>query len=98
MLTTALSAPAAAAEDRSRRRPRLPARIAALGPAGAALAVLLAGGLGLRIVAVLSWWPANPILADSWDYAYYASSNPLADPQHPAGYSSFLAVVGVFTR
>jgi 4-amino-4-deoxy-L-arabinose transferase-like glycosyltransferase len=98
MLTAALSLPAADVENGSRRRLRLPDRMSALGPAGAVLAVLVAGGVGLRIVAVLSWWPANPTLADSWDYAYYASSNPLADPQHPAGYSSFLAVVGVFTR
>lgn len=63
-----------------------------------ALAALLLAGIALRLVAIVSWWPVGTTLADSWPYAAYAGTNPLADPQHPAGYSSFLAVIGLFTR
>lgn len=52
----------------------------------AALGTLVLAGIALRLVAIISWWPVSPTLADSWPYAVYAGTNPLADPQHPAGY------------
>jgi 4-amino-4-deoxy-L-arabinose transferase-like glycosyltransferase len=54
--------------------------------------------MALRIAAAASAWPVTTTLADSGAYARYAMTNPLADPQHPAGYSALLAVVGVFSR
>jgi 4-amino-4-deoxy-L-arabinose transferase-like glycosyltransferase len=60
------------------------------------LAGLLLAGAGLRIVAAASWWPVATTLADAAPYTYYAEHNPLANPQHPAGYPVllwFLALV-----
>ena len=37
-------------------------------------------------------------LADAWPYAYYAETNPLDNPQHPAGYSAILAAFGAVSR
>lgn len=68
------------------------------GRAGWALAVLLVLGVGLRLVAVASWWPVTTTLADSYPYAVYAGSGPFDNPQHPAGYSLILAVLGAPTR
>ncbi|MBV9466553.1 MAG: glycosyltransferase family 39 protein [Solirubrobacterales bacterium] len=62
------------------------------------LVALVLGGIALRLVAILSWWPVGTTNADSWPYSVYAGTNPLADPQHPAGYSTFLALVGFVTR
>ncbi|MBV9466554.1 MAG: glycosyltransferase family 39 protein [Solirubrobacterales bacterium] len=66
--------------------------------ANAVLGVLVVGGLGLRLVAIISWWPVGTTLADSWPYAVYAGTNPLNDPQHPGGYSTLLAIIGFVTR
>ena len=52
----------------------------------------------LRIAACLAWWPTIPTFADAWPYAAYAAHRPFSDPQHPAGYSLFLAFVGLFSR
>jgi hypothetical protein len=60
--------------------------------------ILVIAGLAVRLVATVSWWPTSPALADSWPYAYYAGHGVLSDPQHPAGYAIFLALIGVFTR
>jgi 4-amino-4-deoxy-L-arabinose transferase-like glycosyltransferase len=49
-------------------------------------------------VAIASWWPAVTILNDSGPYAYYAAHNPLADPNHPAGYMFILEFLGLFSR
>ena len=68
------------------------------GPAYWVLAVLLVVGVAIRIVAVTSWWPAITTLADSWPYAAYANGDPLADPQHPAGYPAMLAVIGFVSQ
>ena len=59
---------------------------------------LVAAGIVLRVVASLAYWPTIPSNADSWPYAYYAGHDIFGDPQHPAGYSLFLAIVGLFTR
>ncbi len=67
-------------------------------PAKIVLVALVIAGLILRAVAAASWWPTNPNLADSWPYAYFAGHNLLGDPQHPAGYSLFLAAIGLLTR
>lgn len=62
---------------------------------GAGLAV----GLALRVTVLAAWWPIGTTLGDSGPYAYFASGvNPLTNPQHPPGYSLFLALVGVATR
>lgn len=74
---------------------------AALGrfsPAQWVLAGLLAAGTALRIVALASYWPVVTNLSDSTAYARFAQSDVLANPQHPAGYSTFLAVLGWVTH
>ncbi len=63
-----------------------------------ALAGLVLIGIVLRLIASAAVWPTVPSLADSWPYAYYAGTETLADPQHPAGYSVFLAIAGIFTH
>jgi Dolichyl-phosphate-mannose-protein mannosyltransferase len=68
------------------------------GPVWYALAALVVAGIALRVVAAFGWWPIAPTLADSWPYASYAGRDPFIDPQHPAGYSLFLALGGVLTR
>lgn len=62
------------------------------------LVAIVGAGCALRVLAMLSWWPATTNLADSFPYAEYAARNPLDNPQHPAGYSSLLAVAGLFSR
>ncbi len=62
------------------------------------LAVLILVGVTLRIVALASWWPAATLFTDSYAYTKYAASNPLASPQHPAGYPALLAFIGFFSR
>jgi 4-amino-4-deoxy-L-arabinose transferase-like glycosyltransferase len=59
------------------------------------LAGLVAAGIALRLVAILSWWPTTPTLDDG--YQLYAS-NPFEDPQHPAGYGLLLGALGSLTR
>ena len=61
------------------------------------VALMVFGAL-LRIAACLAWWPMIPTFADSWAYAASAAHHPFSDPQHPAGYSLFLAFVGLFSR
>ena len=64
-----------------------------------ALVTCLAVGVGLRVVAAAAWWPIGTSLHDAGPYAYYASGvGPLTDPQHPPGYSVFLAAIGAVTR
>lgn len=55
-------------------------------------------GVVLRLLASAAAWPTLPSLADSWPYAYYAGTETLADPQHPAGYSLFLGAIGFVTH
>ncbi len=62
------------------------------------LALLVATGVALRVVAAVAWWPIITSLADSWPYANHAAADPFADPQHPAGYSLVLALGGLLTR
>jgi len=68
------------------------------GAAGKLLWVFIAAGIALRIVAGVSWWPAVTTLNDSVSYAFYAAHNPLADPNHPAGYMFILEFLGLFSR
>ncbi len=68
------------------------------GPAGWVLLALLLSGVFVRGYASFAWSPTVDWLSDSGFYALYASGNPLESPQHPAGYSAFLAITGVFTR
>lgn len=74
------------------------ARLRHLDAAGWALATLLAAGVALRIVAAAASWPVTTTLADAGPYSYYATTNPLTDPAHMAGYSSLLAIAGLFSR
>jgi len=69
-----------------------------LSPAQWVLAALLAAGAALRIVALASYWPVVTNLADSVLYAEYAQKDVVGDPQHPAGYSTFLAALGLVTH
>jgi 4-amino-4-deoxy-L-arabinose transferase-like glycosyltransferase len=66
------------------------------GPPGYVLAGLLLAGVGLRLVAVISWWPTASTLDDG--YQLFAETNPFEDPQHPAGYALILAALGAVTR
>ncbi len=68
------------------------------GPAGWVLLALLISGIFVRAYAAHAWSPTVHSLADSWAYAGFANANPLDSPQHPAGYSTFLKLVGVFSR
>jgi len=63
-----------------------------------ALALLVLAGVVLRVLASESGWPVLPVLGDSWPYAAYAEGDPFANPQHPPGYSLFLALIGIVTR
>lgn len=63
-----------------------------------ALGALVLAGIALRVLASAAGWPTLPTLADSWPYAYYASTDSFANPQHPPGYSLFLALVGLVTH
>jgi Dolichyl-phosphate-mannose-protein mannosyltransferase len=93
--TTASRAPATSSASRAAV---LWSRGRAAGPAYWVLGVLVALGGALRIVASVSWWPAVTTLADSWPYAAYADADVLGDPQHPAGYPAWLALIGLVTR
>ena len=80
---------------------RVKDRVVTFFPSGAAgwvLAALLVAGVALRIVAAASWWPATTTLSDAIPFAAFADGNPLANPQHPPGYSLFLAGIGTLTR
>lgn len=66
------------------------------GAPGYVLAALLVVGVGLRLLAIASWWPTASTLDDG--YQLYAGSNPFEDPQHPAGYSLIIAALGAVTR
>lgn len=63
-----------------------------------ALLALILGGIGLRLLALISWWPVTTTLSDAWPYSYYAGTDPFDNPQHPPGYSALLALLGIFTR
>src|SRR5919198_1854571 len=65
------------------------------GAPGYALLGLLLAGVALRLIAILSWWPATA-LDDS--YERFADSNPFANPLHPAGYPLILGALGAMTR
>jgi len=65
---------------------------------GYVLLALLLLGVGLRLVAVIGWWPVTTTLIDAWPYSTYAEKNPFENPQHPAGYSLILAALGALTR
>jgi 4-amino-4-deoxy-L-arabinose transferase-like glycosyltransferase len=74
------------------------ARLRHVHPATLVLAALVVAGVALRVLGATASWPVSTTLADAGSYAAYATANPMEDPLHTAGYSSFLAVVGVFTR
>jgi hypothetical protein len=59
---------------------------------------LVIAAVTVRAIAVVSWWPTTTSFADSGAYAVYAEGNGLDNPQHPAGYSWLLAILGVITR
>lgn len=61
------------------------------------LGLVVVGGL-VRATACLALWPTATTLSDAGAYAADAAANPLADPQHPAGYGAFLALLGTVTR
>jgi 4-amino-4-deoxy-L-arabinose transferase-like glycosyltransferase len=61
-----------------------------------ALLVLVAAGIALRALTIVSWWPTTTTLDDG--YQLYARSNPFADPQHPAGYGLLVAALGAVSR
>jgi hypothetical protein len=63
-----------------------------------ALGALLLAGIALRVLASEAAWPALPTLADSWPYSYFAATDPFSNPQHPPGYSLFLALIGLVTH
>ena len=67
-------------------------------PAEWLLLAIVCAGVVLRVLAMLAWSPATTNLADSFPYAEYAARNPLDNPQHPAGYSSLLALIGVLSH
>ena len=69
-----------------------------LGVPGWILVGFVVAGGAVRAVACLALWPAATTLSDAATYAVDAASNPMADPQHPAGYPALLALIGVFTR
>ena len=86
-----MDAPISAARTRlGRLRPNEPAEWLLL--------AIVSAGVVLRVLAMLAWSPATTNLADSFPYAEYAARNPLDNPQHPAGYSSLLALVGVLSH
>ena len=58
---------------------------------GRVLLVILALGIGLRLIAITSLWPTTNTLDDG--YQLYAS-NPFEDPLHPAGYGLIVAALG----
>jgi hypothetical protein len=62
------------------------------------LVLLVLAGAVLRFFASEAGWPVLPVLGDSWPYAAYAEGDPLGNPQHPPGYSLFLALIGIATR
>ncbi len=62
------------------------------------LLALVVGGVGLRLLSMISWFPVTTTLSDAWPYSYYAGTDPFSNPQHPAGYSALLALLGIFTR
>jgi 4-amino-4-deoxy-L-arabinose transferase-like glycosyltransferase len=68
------------------------------GPPGWILLGLLVVGLVVRGFAAYAWSPTVHSLADSSAYAGFAETNPLDNPQHPGGYSAFLALVGLISR
>jgi hypothetical protein len=84
----------------SRRWRSLPAWAGWRSPSWAlyALGALMLAGIVLRVVASEAAWPTLPTLADSWPYSYYAHTDPFANPQHPPGYSLFLALIGLVTH
>jgi len=52
-------------------------------------------GAALRVLAIISWWPATMTLGDNYE-AY--TSNPFENPVHPGGYSLIMAALGLVTR
>lgn len=63
-----------------------------------ALIALILGGVALRVVACVAVWPVGLGLWDSGVYAQAAARSPLWDVHAPAGYSAFLAAVGLLTH
>jgi hypothetical protein len=65
------------------------------GTAGYALLALLALGVALRLVAVVSWWPVATTLSDGYETF---ATRPFENILHPAGYSLIIGAVGLVTR
>jgi Dolichyl-phosphate-mannose-protein mannosyltransferase len=65
------------------------------GAPGYALLALLVGGVALRLIASLSWWPVATTISDG--YERFAGSNPFENAVHPAGYSLILGALGTVT-
>jgi 4-amino-4-deoxy-L-arabinose transferase-like glycosyltransferase len=62
------------------------------------LAALVSAGITLRVIALASYWPVVTNLSDSTVYAEYAQRDIVGNPQHPAGYSTFLAIIGLISH
>ena len=65
------------------------------GAPGYVLTALLAVGILLRLIAIVSWWPTMTTIDDG--YQLFAG-NPFHDPQHPAGYGLLIGALGHLTR
>ena len=59
---------------------------------------LIAAGAAIRGIACVALWPVAMTLSDSGNYAVHAAGGLFTDPQHPAGYSALLALLGHLTR
>ncbi len=88
----------AAARDGSVGRSRVPAVLRRLSPAEWVLAGLVLAGTVLRAIAMASYWPVVTNMSDSIVYSEYARNDVVGNPQHPAGYSMFLAILGFITH
>jgi 4-amino-4-deoxy-L-arabinose transferase-like glycosyltransferase len=65
------------------------------GAPGYTLLGLLLAGAALRLIAIVSWWPAVTTLDDGYERF---TSNPFENLLHPAGYSLIVGALGLVTR
>ena len=83
------------AKTRAQRRVRAVRTWWPSGAPGYALVALVAAGVLLRLIAIVSWWPTTNTIDDG--YQLFAG-NPFEDPQHPAGYGLLIGTIGHLTR
>jgi 4-amino-4-deoxy-L-arabinose transferase-like glycosyltransferase len=65
------------------------------GAPGHALLGILIAGVVLRLIAIVSWWPAVTTLTDAYETF---ASDPFKNPMHPGGYSLIIAALGLVTH